>query len=114
MSTVGLAAAATQQGTAVAENILRDVRGEPRRPFRYRDRGTLATIGHQRAVAEFGTRRLYGLPAWLLWSLVHVFLLIGFRNRIAVMGQWIWAYATRTGSSPLITEYHSVARKRTQ
>ena len=108
----GLAAAATQQGTAVAENILRDMRGEPRRPFRYRDRGTMATIGHKRAVAEFGNKRLYGFPAWLLWSVVHVFLLIGFRNRIAVMSEWMWAYATRTGSSPLITEYHSVARKR--
>jgi len=110
----GLAAAATQQGTAVAENILRDVRGEPRRPFRYRDRGTMATIGHQRAVAELGGKRLYGLPAWLLWSLVHVFLLIGFRNRIAVMAEWIWAYVTRTGSSPLITEYHSAPRERTR
>ncbi len=67
----------------------------------------------RRTVAELGGKRLYGLPAWLLWSLVHVFLLIGFRNRIAVMGEWIWAYATRTGSSPLITEYHSAARERT-
>jgi NADH:quinone reductase (non-electrogenic) len=103
----GLAAAATQQGKAAAENILRDLRGEARRPFTYRDRGTMATIGHQRAVAELGSRKLSGLPAWLLWSLVHVFLLIGFRNRVTVMGQWIWAYATRTGSSPLITDYQS-------
>ena len=110
----GLAAAATQQGKTAAENILRDVRSEPRRPFRYRDRGTMATIGYHRAVAEFGQRRLSGLVAWLLWSLVHVSLLIGFRNRVAVMGQWIWAYATRTGSSPLITEYHSPPRPRTE
>jgi NADH dehydrogenase len=110
----GLAAAATQQGKTAAENILRDVRSEPRRPFRYRDRCTMATIGYHRAVAEFGQRRLSGLVAWLLWSLVHVSLLIGFRNRVAVMGQWIWAYATRTGSSPLITEYHSPPRPRTE
>jgi NADH:ubiquinone reductase (H+-translocating) len=109
----GLAAAATQQGKAAADNILRDLRGEPRQAFRYRDRGTMATIGYKRAVAEFGTRRLSGLVAWLLWSLVHVALLIGFRNRITVMGQWIWAYATRIGSSPLITEYHSPAPNRT-
>ena len=103
----GLAAAATQQGKAAAENILRDLHGETRRPFRYRDRGTMATVGYKRAVAEFGTTRLSGLPAWLLWSLVHVLLLIGFRNRVTVMGQWIWAYFTRTGSSPLITEYRT-------
>jgi NADH:quinone reductase (non-electrogenic) len=109
----GLAAAATQQGRAAAENILRDLRREPRRPFRYRDRGTMATVGYQRAVAEFGNTRLSGLPAWLLWSLVHVLLLVGFRNRITVMRQWIWAYFTRTGSSPLITEYQTLDSRTT-
>ncbi|MCE3224745.1 MAG: ndh [Nitrospira sp.] len=101
----GLAAAAIQQGQAAAVNILRDLRGEPRLPFRYHDRGSMATIGHHRAVAEIGNLTLSGVPAWLLWSVVHVFLLIGFRNRVAVMGQWIWAYITRTGSSPLITDH---------
>jgi NADH dehydrogenase len=104
----GLAAAATQQGKASAENILRDLRGEKRLPFRYQNRGTMATIGHNRAVAEFGKKRFTGWVAWLLWSVVHVFLLIGFRNRLSVMRQWIWAYLTRTGSSPLITEYQSI------
>ena len=102
----GLAAAATQQGKAAAANILRDVRGEARRPFTYKDRGTMATIGHHRAVAEFGSKQFSGVFAWLLWSVVHVFLLIGFRSRVAVMRQWLWAYVTRAGSSPLITEYH--------
>ena len=101
----GLAAAAMQQGQAAAVNILRDVRGASRLPFRYRDRGNMATIGHHRAVAEIGAMTLSGVIAWLLWSVVHVFLLIGFRNRLAVMGQWIWAYATREGSSPLITDH---------
>jgi NADH dehydrogenase len=101
----GLAAAAIQQGKAAAQNILRDLRGEKRLPFKYKDRGTMATIGHHRAVAEFGDKRFSGLIAWLLWSLVHVFLLIGFRSRVTVMGQWIWAYLTRAGASPLITEY---------
>lgn len=105
----GLAAAAMQQGQAAAVNILRDLRGAFRLPFRYRDRGNMATIGHHRAVAEIGAMNLSGLIAWLLWSVVHVFLLIGFRNRIAVMGQWIWAYVTRQGSSPLITD-HQPAR----
>ena len=109
----GLAAAAIQQGQAAAVNILRDLRGEPRVLFRYHDRGSMATIGHHRAVAEIGNIKLSGILAWLLWSVVHVFLLIGFRNRVAVMGQWMWAYVTRLGSSPLITnhqrtEYDSV------
>jgi NADH:ubiquinone reductase (H+-translocating) len=101
----GLAAAAIQQGKAAAQNILRDLRGEKRMPFKYDDRGTMATIGHHRAVAEFGDKRFSGVIAWLLWSLVHVFLLIGFRSRLTVMRQWIWAYLTRAGASPLITEY---------
>ncbi|HEX7226168.1 MAG TPA: NAD(P)/FAD-dependent oxidoreductase [Candidatus Binatia bacterium] len=101
----GLAAAAIQQGKTAAQNILRDLRGERRLPFKYEDRGTMATIGHHRAVAEFGNKRFSGLIAWLLWSLVHVFLLIGFRSRVTVMRQWIWAYLTRAGASPLITEY---------
>lgn len=103
----GLAAAAIQQGEAAAENILRDLRDAARVPFKYRDRGSMATIGYHRAVAEFGDRKLSGLTAWLLWSVVHVFLLIGFRSRVAVMSQWIWAYLTRRGSSPLITDYRS-------
>lgn len=101
----GLAAAAVQEGQAAAENILRDVRGNVRLSFIYEDRGILATIGHHRAVAQFGHRTFSGLLAWLLWSLVHIFLLIGFRNRVAVMSQWVWAYFTRQGSSPLITEH---------
>jgi NADH dehydrogenase len=103
----GLAAAALQQGKAAAENILRDLRGEKRLPFKYRNRGIMATIGHHRAVAEFGKKKFSGWVAWLLWSVVHVFLLIGFRSRATVMRQWIWAYLTRAGSSPLITEYQS-------
>jgi NADH dehydrogenase len=104
----GLAAAAIQEGKAAAENILRDLRGETRLPFTYNDRGSMATIGLHRAVAEFGNKRFSGLFAWLLWSVVHVFLLIGFRHRVTVMGQWVWAYLTRTGGSPLITEYQPI------
>jgi NADH dehydrogenase len=101
----GLGAAAVQEGKSAAENILRDLRGKARRSFIYQDWGILATIGHHRAVAQFGHRTFSGLIAWLLWSLVHIVLLIGFRNRVAVMSQWVWAYVTRQGSSPLITEY---------
>ncbi|HYP25960.1 MAG TPA: NAD(P)/FAD-dependent oxidoreductase [Blastocatellia bacterium] len=104
----GLAAAAMQQGKAAAQNILRDLRGQKRIPFEYDDRGTMATIGHNRAVAEFGEKKFTGWVAWLLWSVVHVFLLIGFRNRLAVMRQWAWAYLKREGSSPLITDYQRI------
>ncbi|HLV00856.1 MAG TPA: NAD(P)/FAD-dependent oxidoreductase, partial [Acidobacteriota bacterium] len=99
------AAAAMQEGKLAAKNILADLQGRPRQVFKYYDRGTMATIGLHRAVAEFGTFKISGVVAWLLWSLVHVALLIGFRNRVAVMIEWIWAYLTRRGSSPLITEY---------
>ena len=74
-----------------------------RLPFRYSDRGSMATIGRNRAVAEFGRWRLSGFAAWLLWLLVHVFLLIGFRNRLWVMREWVWAYFTRARRARLIT-----------
>jgi NADH:ubiquinone reductase (H+-translocating) len=101
----GLGAAAVQEGKAAAENILRDLRRNARLAFIYQDWGILATIGHHRAVAQFGHRTFSGVIAWLLWALVHIVLLIGFRNRVAVMSQWVWAYLTRQGSSPLITEH---------
>ena len=100
----GLGAAATQQGKATAANILRDLRGEKRVPFRYRDKGTMATIGRNRAVAQIGKLKFSGLVAWSLWAFVHVFLLIGFRNRLMTMSEWIWAYFTRERSARLITD----------
>jgi NADH dehydrogenase len=98
-----LGAAATQEGRAAAKNILRDLRGEQRVPFTYKDRGTLATIGRHRAVALIGGRHLSGLFAWILWAFVHIFLLIGFRNRLAVFSEWVWAYFTRERSARLIS-----------
>ncbi|HEX3526974.1 MAG TPA: NAD(P)/FAD-dependent oxidoreductase [Thermoanaerobaculia bacterium] len=100
----GLGAAATQQGKGTAANILRDLRGEKRVPFRYRDKGTMATIGRNRAVAQIGKLQSSGLVAWSLWAFVHVFLLIGFRNRLMTMSEWIWAYFTRERSARLITD----------
>ncbi|HKI00531.1 MAG TPA: NAD(P)/FAD-dependent oxidoreductase [Thermoanaerobaculia bacterium] len=100
----GLGAAATQQGKDTAANILRDLRGEPRVPFRYRDKGSMATIGRNRAVAQIGKLQFSGLIAWLLWAFVHVFLLIGFRNRLMTMREWMWAYFTRERSARLITD----------
>jgi NADH dehydrogenase len=99
----GLAAAAIQEGAYTAKNILADLAGEARRPFTYKDKGTLATIGRNRAVALFGKVELSGFAAWLLWALVHIYLLIGFRNRLTVMREWIWSYITGERSARLIT-----------
>ena len=71
--------------------------------FRYRDSAQLATIGRSRAVAEFGRLRLSGLPAWLLWSVAHVWFLIGFRNRAVVASSWAWTYLTSQRGTRLIT-----------
>jgi NADH dehydrogenase len=99
----GVAPAALQMGEAAAENVLRDVRGEPRRPFRYRDKGMLATIGRASAVARIGRFRFSGILAWLLWLFVHILFLVGFRNRVAVILDWAWSYATFGRPARLIT-----------
>jgi NADH dehydrogenase len=92
-----------QEGKAVSANILRDLRGKARVPFTYKDKGSMATIGRNRAVAVIGRWQLSGFIAWLMWAFVHVFLLIGFRNRLMVMREWTWAYFTRERSARLIT-----------
>jgi NADH dehydrogenase len=99
----GVAPAAIQEGPHAARNILRAVAGKPYLPFRYRDRGSLATIGRAAAVAELGRLRLTGLPAWLAWLFVHIYFLIGFRNRLLVMLQWAWLYLKYEGGARLIT-----------
>jgi NADH dehydrogenase len=100
----GLGAAATQEGVATARNIARDLAGKPRVPFTYRDKGSMATIGRHRAIAEIGRWHFTGTLAWLMWALIHVVLLIGFRNRLMVMSEWAWAYLTRERSARLITD----------
>ncbi|MGZ3652798.1 MAG: NAD(P)/FAD-dependent oxidoreductase, partial [Bdellovibrionota bacterium] len=90
----GLAPVAMQQGREAARNILRLSRGEKTKAFRYHDKGTMATIGRLRAVVEFGKLHFFGLAAWITWLFVHIYYLIGFRNRIFVLVQWIWSYAT--------------------
>jgi len=98
----GVAPAAIQMGVHAARNVLHALRGEPLAPFRYRDKGQLATIGRRRAVAVLGAVRLSGLVAWLAWLGIHVFFLIGFRNRFVVMFTWAWAYLTYDRSARLI------------
>ncbi len=90
----GLAPVAKQQGRYVAQTIMRRLRGQRIRAFRYFDYGNMATIGRGRAVADFGLVRVTGLPAWGLWAVAHIFFLIGFRSRFMVSAQWALAYAT--------------------
>jgi NADH:ubiquinone reductase (H+-translocating) len=99
----GVAPAAMQEGKHVAGNIVRALRGEPTMPFRYRDKGTLATIGRAAAVVEFGRLRFSGFAAWLLWLVVHIFYLIGFRNRFLVISEWAWVYLRNERGARLIT-----------
>ena len=99
----GVAPVAIQQGRAVADNVLRRVGGQPTRPFRYRDKGSMATIGRAAAVAVVGRFKLSGLVAWLAWLLVHIMFLIGFRNRLLVLFEWAWAYVTWHRGARLIT-----------
>ena len=100
----GVAPAAMQAGRHAAQNIVRTLRGQPRLPFRYRDKGMLATIGRGAAVAKIGPIKASGYFAWLLWLFVHIFFLIGFRNRLIVMIQWAWSYVTFDRGARLITE----------
>ena len=99
----GLAPVAKQQGLYVAQSIRARLAGASVAPFRYRHLGSLATIGRGRAVADFGWIRLSGRLAWLLWGLVHIAFLIGFRNRIVVLMDWLWAYLTYKRGARLIT-----------
>jgi NADH dehydrogenase len=99
----GLAAVAVQEGAWAAQNIACDLKGEPRVPFRYADKGTLATIGRKAAVANFGRIHLSGVLAWITWLFVHILLLVGFRNRLMVLAEWAWSYFTPERSARLIT-----------
>jgi NADH dehydrogenase len=99
----GVAPAAMQEGDHVARRIASSLRGETEPPFRYRDKGNLATIGRAAAVAVIGKLRFSGFPAWITWLLVHIVYLVGFENRILVLTQWAWSYFTRNRSARLIT-----------
>jgi len=99
----GLSPVALQEGRAAARNILLTLAGRPRRRFHYVDKGTMAVIGRAAAVAEIAGLRFSGLFAWLLWCFVHIFYLIGFRNRFIVMAEWAWAYLSSERGARLIT-----------
>jgi NADH:ubiquinone reductase (H+-translocating) len=101
----GIAPAAKQQGTHVAETIKRRLAGDSSpRPFRYRHAGNLATIGKRAAVIDFGWLKVRGYIAWWIWGLAHIYFLIGVRNRLAVALNWLWIYLTGTRGACLITQ----------
>ncbi len=99
----GVAPAAIQEGNHTADNIERAVAGKPLRPFHYFDKGSLATIGRAAAVADIRGIKLSGFIAWSAWLTIHIFFLIGFRNRFLVITQWAWAYVTYQRGARLIT-----------
>jgi NADH dehydrogenase len=99
----GVAPVAMQEGRYVAKAIANDLRNSQRRPFHYVDKGSLATIGRAAAVAQFKKLHISGYFAWLAWLFVHIFFLIGFRNRIIILIQWAWSYFTYERGARLIT-----------
>lgn len=98
----GVSPAAMQAGRHAARNILRQINNEPPLKWEYFDKGSMATIGRNAAVCEIGKLKFDGFPAWFVWAFVHLYFLIGFRNRLAVFLQWIWAYFTYTKGARLI------------
>jgi NADH dehydrogenase len=109
----GVAPVAMQEGKHVARVIESRIRGEPEPPFRYSDKGSLATIGRASAVALIRGLRISGYLAWVVWLFVHILYLVGFENRILVLVQWAWNYFTWNRSARLITGTRAAPRGRT-
>jgi len=103
----GVAQAALQGGRHVARIIREDVAAAPsvkppRSAFVYRDKGSMATVGKARAVVEIGNWKIAGFPAWFLWGAIHIFFLVGFRNRSKVFGKWFWNWLINARDARLI------------
>ncbi|HPI39739.1 MAG TPA: NAD(P)/FAD-dependent oxidoreductase [Pseudobdellovibrionaceae bacterium] len=98
----GIAPVATQQGRFIQKVLRADINDEVRPSFKYFDKGQMATIGRSKAIIEIGGLRMHGLFAWIAWLVVHIFYLIGFKNRMIVMIHWLWAYATYGRGARLI------------
>jgi NADH dehydrogenase len=99
----GVAPAANQEGRTAAKNVMRLMRGEPTKPFRYWNKGDLAVIGRSRAIADLGKVQFTGFFAWVFWLTLHIMYLVGFRNRLSVLVQWAYAYFTYQRGVRLIT-----------
>ena len=108
---LGVAPVAMQQGRYVAKAVRTRLRGEEPKPFHYRDKGNVATIGRARAVADIKGVRVSGFPAWLLWLLIHIFYLIGFQNRLLVLIRWSFSFFTRGRGSRVIEEFEEPAKQ---
>jgi NADH dehydrogenase len=98
----GVAQVAIQMGKATGKNILRLIKGAPTEPFKYFDKGSLATIGRNKAVADLGKVKFQGFFAWVVWMFVHLISLLGFRNKVVVFINWIGSYISNNGGSRLI------------
>jgi NADH dehydrogenase len=109
----GLAPVAMQQGRYVARAVRARLRGNTPRPFHYRDKGNLATIGRSKAVADIKGLRVSGFPAWVLWLFVHLFYLIGFQNRLLVLIRWLFSFATHGRGARLITRTATTLERET-
>lgn len=103
----GVSPAAKQMGMLAADNIRAMIAGRATAEFRYRDMGSLATIGRKAAIVMLGRLKFSGFPAWLFWLFVHVYFLIGFRNRLMVMTDWAWAYLTFQRNARIVAEPES-------
>src|SRR5207253_6549760 len=99
----GVAQVAIQEGDYAAESVIAKLEGKAVRAFRYKDRGSMATIGRAKAVADLNFIKLTGFIAWLAWLFVHLLALVGYENRVLVLTQWAWFYVWRRRSARLIT-----------
>ncbi len=100
----GLAPIALQEGRHAARNILADLKGRPRSEFRYVDKGMMATVGRKSAIATIGGARFSGILAWAAWLLIHIYYLIGFKNRFFVLVDWAWSYLSYRRGARLIVD----------
>jgi NADH dehydrogenase len=101
----GMAPAAIQEGRYVSRTILAELRGKPREHFRYKHKGQLATIGRKKAVCDLGRVRFAGFSAWIVWIVVHIYYLVGFKNRLFVVLQWAWSYLSFRRGARLIVDH---------
>jgi NADH dehydrogenase len=106
----GVSPAAMQQGRAAARAIVRTLQKQPREPFRYWDKGSIAQIGHYHAVAQIGRVHLSGILAWFMWGSVHLYYLSGIRNRINVLLNWFWIFITHMRATPIVSGMHHPLR----
>jgi NADH:ubiquinone reductase (H+-translocating) len=110
----GVAPVAIQQGAHLAKNIVHLIKGEPTEPFKYRDKGSLATIGRNRAVADLGKIRFQGTFAWFVWLFVHILTLAGFSNKLVVFSNWLINYFTKNTDNRLIVHYFNTDTMKTE